>query len=159
MPQHVHNLEVSQGASNQSLNNYGFIGDAIFFTCSHAYEVLSNKMYYYYSQVMELCGQGEALLTQCLNRCLVSDSSANTAGMAFLIFIGIITYHVNLRMKWKLQHIPRYFTKRNHGCENSIIVENSNAQNHQERQPRGPTMTVVDLRSPLDVINADYVLM
>ena len=94
---------------------------------------------------------------------LVSGDQAAVAyisiGMAFLIFTGIITYHVSLQMKWKLQHIPRYFTKRNHGCENSIIVENSNAQNHQERQPQGPTMTVVDLRSPLDVINADYVLM
>jgi len=82
-------------------------------------------------------------------------------GMAFLIFVGIITYHIYLRMKSKLQHLRRYFTKsyRNHASENEIIVENSNAQNHQKKQPGGPTMTFLDLRSPLDVINSEYVLM
>jgi len=32
-PPLLHNFQVSQGSSNQTLNNYGFICDAIFFTC------------------------------------------------------------------------------------------------------------------------------
>ena len=32
-PPLLHNFQVSQGSSNQTLNNYGFICDAIIFTC------------------------------------------------------------------------------------------------------------------------------
>ena len=39
----LHNFEVSQGGLNQSLNNYGFYCDAIFFTCIHAHKSLSNE--------------------------------------------------------------------------------------------------------------------
>ena len=64
-------------------------------------------------------------------------------------------------MKWKLQHLPRYFrlikkSCKNRSVESKIDVENSNAQNNQqETRPLGPTITVVDLRSPLDLIDAD----
>ena len=40
-------LEVSQGGSNWSLKNYGFICNTIFFTCMHAYKSLSNKTIHY----------------------------------------------------------------------------------------------------------------
>ena len=45
---------------------------------------------------------------------------------------------------------------KNRSVESKIDVENSNAQNNrQETQPLGPTMTVVDLHSPLDLVDAD----
>jgi len=37
------NFGVPQGSSNQSLKNYGFICDAIFFTCMHARQVLNSE--------------------------------------------------------------------------------------------------------------------
>jgi len=39
-----HNFEVSLGTLNRSLNNYGFIGNAVFFTCMHVHKALSNEM-------------------------------------------------------------------------------------------------------------------
>ena len=41
------NFKVSQGTSNQSLKNYnyGFICDAIFFTCTHVHISLGNGTY------------------------------------------------------------------------------------------------------------------
>ena len=93
---------------------------------------------------------------------LVSGDQATLAYIsvvvAFLTFVGIITYHINLRMKWKLQHLPRCFRmiRKNRGGENKIVNDNPNAQNlQQENRPRAPTTTVVDLRSPLDLIDAD----
>ena len=85
-----------------------------------------------------------------------------SVGIAFLTSVGIITYHINLQMKWKLQHLPRYFRTIKKSCkkqgnENKIDIENSSAQNHQqETRPWAPTTTVVDLRSPLDLIYADH---
>ena len=83
-----------------------------------------------------------------------------SVGVAFLTFVGIIIYHINLNMKWKLQHLPHYLrmikrSGQSHRDENKINAENSNLQNPQETQPRAPTTTVVDLRSPLDLIDAD----
>ena len=37
-------FEVTWGGSNWSLNNYGFIYNAIFFICMHAHKPLSNEM-------------------------------------------------------------------------------------------------------------------
>ena len=79
-----------------------------------------------------------------------------SVGVAFLTFVGIITYHINLRMK--LQHLPRCFRmiRKNHGSENKIVNDNPNPENpQQENRPWAPTTTVVDLRSPLDLIDAD----
>jgi len=42
-PSLSHNFEVSRGSSNHSLNNYGFICNATFFTCMHAHKLLSSK--------------------------------------------------------------------------------------------------------------------
>jgi len=36
-------LEFSQGSSNWSLNNYGFICNAIFFTCTYARKGIGNE--------------------------------------------------------------------------------------------------------------------
>ena len=95
---------------------------------------------------------------------LVSGDQATVAyisvGVAFLIFVGIVAYHINLRMKWKLQHLPRYIrmirkSSKNHGDESETNTENSNDQNHQQAtRPKGPTTTVIELRSPL-LIDAD----
>ena len=63
---------------------------------------------------------------------LVSGDQAAVAyisvGVAFLTFVGIITYHVNLRMKWKLQHLPHYFTMVNKSCKNH--GDENNGSNH-----------------------------
>ena len=42
-PSLFHNFEVSQGSLNRSLNNYGFISDAILKICIHVHKSLSNE--------------------------------------------------------------------------------------------------------------------
>ena len=42
-PSLFHNFQVSQGSSNQSLKNYGFISNTIFKNCRHMHKSLSNK--------------------------------------------------------------------------------------------------------------------
>jgi len=83
-----------------------------------------------------------------------------SVGIAFLTFLGIIMYHINLKMKWKLQHLPHYFTMIKNSCKNyddknKNNIESSNAHDHQETRPQAPTTTVVDLFSSLDLINVD----
>jgi len=43
-PSLLHSFEVSRGTSNQSLKKYGFICDAIFFTCTHVHKSPSNEV-------------------------------------------------------------------------------------------------------------------
>ena len=69
------------------LNSYGFIYDAIFFTCTHAHKLLSNKTIITQDcwirnkvSCMKTGRVCHPLLTPCLNRaCMVNDCSANTA--------------------------------------------------------------------------------
>ena len=44
-PSLFQNFEVSRGGLNQWLKNYGFIYNALFFTCMHAHKSLGNEMY------------------------------------------------------------------------------------------------------------------
>ena len=88
--------QVSQGSSNPSLNNYGFICDAFFFICLHVHKSPSNKTYFFllkFSCVHEdresLC---HPLLTWCSNRAWSTILHPNTAYINWGSLWGQICY-------------------------------------------------------------------
>ena len=54
-PSLFHNFEVTRGASNWSLKNYGFSLMPSFFTCMHVQKSLSNKTNYYSRLLNQNC--------------------------------------------------------------------------------------------------------
>ena len=73
-PSLYHHSKVSRHGSNQSLNDYGFISNAIFKTRMHAHKSLSYKSNYNFAELEIGCVHEDReslwhpLLTECLNR-------------------------------------------------------------------------------------------
>ena len=84
-----------------------------------------------------------------------------SVGIAFLTFVGIVTYHAYLQIKpWTPQHMFCCIKDEDKKSDFNKSEENDNAQNHKlqtQHQPP-PTTTFVelcDLRHPLDLIDAN----
>ena len=80
-----------------------------------------------------------------------------SVGIAFFTFVGIVTYHIYIRIKSKVQYIQR---GRQLQHENKCHVHNNNNNDNPgnlDHQPRAiPTVTEVnlhELRSPLDLLS------
>ena len=76
-----------------------------------------------------------------------------SVGIAFLTFVGIVTYHIYIRTKSKVQYIQRGYRllHETRKCESK-----GNPSNLEHRCEVTPTFTVVDLhelRSPLDLLD------
>ena len=83
-----------------------------------------------------------------------------SVGIAFLTFVGIVTYHIYLRIKSKVQYIQRghQLLYRNKKCQGKC-VDNRNLEYSCAVTPNdNVTCTEVDyceLRSPLDLLDAN----
>ena len=81
-----------------------------------------------------------------------------SVGIAFLTFVGIVTYHIYIRIKSKVQHIQRGYQllHRNGTCNGSCEENGANLEHHCEVTPNIVTHTEVnlhELRSPLDLLD------
>ena len=74
-----------------------------------------------------------------------------SVGIAFVTFVGIVTYHIYMRIKSKLQNIQRHHE--NGKCHEK---RQDNLEHHREITPNIVTHTEVnlhELRSPLDLLH------
>ena len=81
-----------------------------------------------------------------------------SVGIAFLTFVGIVTYHIYLRIKSKVQYIQRGYQllRRNGNCNENCEESGANLEHQCEVTPNIVTHTEVNLRelqSPLDLID------
>ena len=79
-----------------------------------------------------------------------------SVGIAFLTFVGIVIYHIYIRIKSKVQYIQRGNQLQHENNKCHIHKNNDNPEN-LEHQPRAiPTVTEVnlhELRSPLELLS------
>ena len=79
-----------------------------------------------------------------------------SVGIAFLTFVGIVTYHIYIRIKSKVQYIQRgnQLQHENNKCH---VHKNSDNPENLDHQPRAiPTVTEVNLHelwSPLELLS------
>ena len=81
-----------------------------------------------------------------------------SVGIAFLTFVGIVTYHIYVRIKSKVQYIQRGYQllHRNGNCNGSCEANGANLEHRCEVSPNIVTHTEVnlrELRSPLDLLD------
>ena len=81
-----------------------------------------------------------------------------SVGIAFLTFVGIVTYHIYMRIKSKVQYIQRGYQllHRNGNCHGRCEENGANLEHQCEVTPNIVTHTEVnlrELRSPLDLID------
>ena len=81
-----------------------------------------------------------------------------SVGIAFLTFVGIVTYHIYIRIKSKVQYIQRGYQllRRNGNCNGSCEESGANLEHQCEVTPNIVTHTEVslrELRSPLDLLD------
>ena len=81
-----------------------------------------------------------------------------SVGIAFLTFVGIVTYHIYIRIKSKVQYIQRGYQllRRNGNCNGSCEEIGANLEHQCEVTPNIVTHTEVslrELRSPLDLLD------
>jgi len=96
-------FKVSQGAWNQSLNNYGFICDAIFFTSNRCTKHLAMRSNHYVTRTMvgvhrdkESCWHCQSKLTQCLNRCLLQPYCMHPLRKPVVLLLWAQSMHLPL---------------------------------------------------------------
>ena len=81
-----------------------------------------------------------------------------SVGIAFLTFVGIVFYHIYIRIKSKVQYIQRGH-KLQHGNDKCYMNNSNENPGHLSHQPRAtPTVThsevnLQELRSPLDLLS------
>ena len=81
-----------------------------------------------------------------------------SVGTAFLTFVGIVTYHIYLQIKSKVQYKQRGYQMlcRNGNCHRSCEENGTNLEHQCEVSPNSVTHTEVrlrKLRSPLDLLD------
>ena len=80
-----------------------------------------------------------------------------SVGIAFLIFVGIVIYHIYIRVKSKVQYIQRgNQLQRENNCHRNNNNDNPGNLCHQPRATPAVTRTEVnfhELRSPLDLLS------
>ena len=81
-----------------------------------------------------------------------------SVGIAFLTFVGIVTYHSYIRIKSKVQYIQRGYQllHRNGNCNRSCEEIGANLEHRCEVSPNIVTHTEInlrELRSPLDLLD------
>ena len=81
-----------------------------------------------------------------------------SVGIAFLTFVGIVTYHIYVRIKSKVQYIQRGYQllHRNGNCNGSCEANGANLEHRCEVSLNIVTHTEVylhELRSPLDLLD------
>ena len=81
-----------------------------------------------------------------------------SVGIPFLTFVGIVTYHIYMRIKSKVQYIRRGYQllHRNGNCHRRCEENGANLKHQCEVTPNVVTHTEVNLRelqSPLDLID------
>ena len=81
-----------------------------------------------------------------------------SVGIALLIFVGIVTYHIYIRIKSKVQYIQRGYQllHRNGNCNKSCEESGANLEHQCEVSTNIVTHTEInlrDLRSPLDLLD------
>ena len=81
-----------------------------------------------------------------------------SVGIAFLTFVGIVTYHIYIRIKSKVQYIQRGYQllRRNGNCNRSCEENGANQEHCCEVSPNIVTHTEInlhELRSPLDLLD------
>ena len=81
-----------------------------------------------------------------------------SVGIAFLTFVGIVTYHIYIRIKSKVQCIQRGYQllHRNGNCNKSCEESGANLEHQCEATPNVVTHTEVnlrELRSPLNLLD------
>ena len=78
----------------------------------------------------------------------------SSVGIAFLTFVGIVTYHIYLRIKSKVQNILCHYENRK--CHEKCEVDPGNLDHQCGVTPNIVTHTEVnlrELRSPLDLLD------
>ena len=100
-----------------------------------------------------------AVATQHVNQSGGSQAAVayTSVGIAFLTFVGIVTYHIYIRIKSKVQYIQRGYQllHRNGNCNRSCEESGANLEHQYEVTPNIVTHTEVnlrELRSPLHLV-------
>ena len=101
-----------------------------------------------------------AVATQHVNQSGGSQAAVayTSVGIALLTFVGIVTYHIYIRIKSKVQYIQRGYQllHRNGNCNKSGEESGANLEHQCEVTPNVVTHTEVnlrELRSPLDLLD------
>ena len=81
-----------------------------------------------------------------------------SVGIAFLTFVGIVIYHIYLRIKSKVQYIQRGYQllHRNGNCNRSCEESGANLEHQCEVTPNIVThaeVNLCELRSPLNLLD------
>ena len=81
-----------------------------------------------------------------------------SVGIAFVIFVGIVIYHIYIRIKSKVQYIQRgnQLQHGNNNCHRNNNNDDPGNLCHQTRATPAVTHTEVnlhELRSPLDLLS------
>ena len=81
-----------------------------------------------------------------------------SVGIAFVTFVGIVIYHIYIRIKSKVQYIQRgnQLQHGNNNCHRNNNNDNPGNLCHQPRTTPAVTRTEVnlhELRSPLDLLS------
>ena len=77
-----------------------------------------------------------------------------SVGIAFLTFVGIVTYHISLQIKSKVQNVLCHHENRK--CHEKDEVDPGNLDHQRGVTPNSVTHTEVnlhELRSPLDLLD------
>ena len=79
-----------------------------------------------------------------------------SVGIAFLTFVGIVIYHIYMRMKSKVQYIQRGYQLHGNNCHKNNNIDDPGSLSHQPKANPIITRTEVnlhELRSPLDLLS------
>ena len=81
-----------------------------------------------------------------------------SVGIAFLTFVGIVTYHIYIQIKSKVQYIQQGYQllHRNGNCNRSCEENGANPDHQCEVTPNIVTHTEINLRElrcPLDLLD------
>ena len=78
-----------------------------------------------------------------------------SVGVVFLIFVGIVTYHIYLRIKSKVQYIQRGYQllHRNGNCHRRCETNDANLEHQCEVTVTHTEVNLCELRSPLDLLD------
>ena len=84
--------------------------------------------------------------------------ACTSVGIAFVIFVGIVIYHIYIRIKSKVQYIQRgkKLQRENNNCHRNNNNDNPGNLCYQPRATQAVTRTegnLHELRSPLDLLS------